>query len=188
MTINGVETQPSGKITVKIPLPEGYNPAKTYVYHVDISTGKVEKIPAVYEDGYMVFETTHFSYYALIEEYGGNIDIRTPSTTAIKYGDSIILHADVSETLPAGWSVRWKASNGNFSYSVSDDGTTCTISPSSKGDTNFTATVYDAEGNEISLDTQTMTSKAGFFDKLIAFFKKLFGLTKTIPQALKRIF
>lgn len=113
------------------------------------------------------------------------ISIKSPSITTINYGDKIILHADLTRILPNGWEVKWTASNGNFSYSVSDDGTTCTISPSSSGDTIFTASVVDANGNIISTDEQIMTSKAGFFQKIIAFFKKLFGLTKTIPQIYK---
>ncbi|MBE6771138.1 MAG: leucine-rich repeat domain-containing protein [Ruminococcaceae bacterium] len=110
-----------------------------------------------------------------------------PSTSSISYGDSIILHVDASK-IPEGGYVEWTASNGNFDMDVSSDGTTCKISPSSKGDTTFTATVYDAQGNAVSKDEQVMTSKAGFFDKIIAFFKKLFGLTKTIPQIYKGIF
>ncbi len=111
----------------------------------------------------------------------------TPTETTISYGDSIVLHVDPSK-IPEGGYVEWTASNENFSYSVSVYGTTCTITPDKKGDTTFTAIVYDAEGNIVSADTQTMTSKAGFFDKIIAFFKKLFGLTKTIPEAVKGIY
>ncbi len=110
--------------------------------------------------------------------------IRTPSTTSISYGDSIILHADV-ENLPAGAKIVWTADNSNFAYTASADGTTCTVSPSANGDTTFTATVVDKNGNEIGSDTQTMTSKAGLFQKIIAFFKKLFGLTKVIPEMFK---
>ena len=110
--------------------------------------------------------------------------IPTPTEATISYGDSIILHAEASK-IPEGGYVEWTASNGNFSYSVSDDGLTCRISPKSSGTTEFTATVYDANGNAVSTDTQQMTSKAGFFNKLIAFFKKLFGLTKVIPQVLR---
>lgn len=121
-------------------------------------------------------------------KYGPAIvmSIRNPSTTTISYGDSIILHADIIEALPSGWKIKWTADNGNFSYSA--NGETCTITPSKSGDTTFTATVYDENGNEISKDTQTMKSKAGFFDKIIAFFKKIFGATKTIPQIYKGIF
>ena len=111
--------------------------------------------------------------------------IQNPSTTTISYGDAIILHLNINHTLPTGYTIKWTASNGNFDMDVSADGTTCKISPSSSGDTTFTATVYDAEGNAVSADEQTMTSKAGFFQKIIAFFKKLFGLTKTISSVFK---
>ena len=112
--------------------------------------------------------------------------IKTPSVSTISYGDAVILHVDESK-IPEGGKVEWYPSNGNFIYSVSSDGTTCTITPEKSGDTTFTATIYDADGNPVSTDEQTMTAKAGFFDKIIAFFKKLFGLTKTIPQAFKGI-
>ena len=108
-----------------------------------------------------------------------NAVVKSPSTSTISYGDAIILHVDESK-IPAGGRVEWTASNGNFSYKA--DGATCIISPAKSGDTTFTATIYDADGNAVSTDEQTMTSKAGFFDKIIAFFKGIFGLTKTYPD------
>ena len=129
-----------------------------------------------------------YDYIRYNETVNMQADICPPSTTTVNYGDSIVLHADLSETLPSGWKVEWTASNGNFSYTVSDDSATCTITPNKSGSTTFTVTVYDENGNAVSSDEQTMTSKAGFFDKIIAFFKKLFGLTKVIPQALKYIY
>lgn len=107
--------------------------------------------------------------------------VRNPSTTTINYGDSIILHADIEGELPAGAYIEWTTSNGNFEFDALNDGT-CKITPSSSGDTTFTATIYDAEGKVIGTDEQVITSKAGFFQKIIAFFKSIFGLTKTIPQ------
>ena len=115
------------------------------------------------------------------------VEICNPSQTEINYGDSIILHAD-TKNLPEGAYIEWSADNGNFKIvSYSADGSGCTVTPDATGDTTFTATVYDADGKEICSDTQTMTAKAGFFQKLIAFFKKLFGLTKVIPEAFKGI-
>ena len=111
--------------------------------------------------------------------------IQKPSTTTISYGDAIILHVDASK-IPEGGRVEWTADNGNFKYSA--NGETCRIDPNKSGSTTFAATIYDAQGNAVAKDEQTMTSKAGFFDKIIAFFKKLFGLTKTIPQVFKGIF
>ena len=46
----------------------------------------------------------------------------------------------------------------------------------------FTAMVYDKDGNVISSDTQEMTAKVGLLQKIVAFFKKIFGLTKTISE------
>ena len=111
--------------------------------------------------------------------------IQKPSTTTISYGDALILHVDAS-IIPEGGRIEWSADNSNFKYSA--NGETCRIDPNKSGSTTFTATIYDAQGNAVSKDEQTMTSKAGFFDKIIAFFKKLFGLTKVIQQSLNTIY
>ncbi|MBQ8764271.1 MAG: hypothetical protein IJZ07_09235 [Clostridia bacterium] len=108
----------------------------------------------------------------------------TPTQTTINYGDSIVLHVDETK-IPAGGYVKWSSNNGNFDMDASDDGRTCTISPDKSGTTTFTATIYDAEGKVVCIDEQEMTSKAGFFQKIIAFFKSLFGLTQVIPQVYK---
>ncbi len=113
-----------------------------------------------------------------------SISIKSPSTATISYGDSIILHAEV-ENLPKGGKIVWESDNSCFALSASADGTTCTISPAENGSSTITATVVDADGNEVDSDSQTMTAKAGFFQKIIAFFKSLFGLTKVIPEAIK---
>ena len=114
------------------------------------------------------------------------MSLRNSSTTTVSYGDSIILHADMNEALPSGWTVKWTADNGNFSYSA--NGETCTITPSKSGNTTFTVIVYDENGNVVLEDEQTMNSKAGFFDKFVAFFKKLFGLSKIFQQSVDMMF
>ena len=116
-------------------------------------------------------------------EAGASLSIRKPSITTIKYGDTIKLHADIDGTLPEGAYIEWSANNGNFTV-IETDGDVCKITPKSSGDTTFTATVYDKNGNELLSDTQVMTSKAGFFDKLVAFFRGLFGLLKDYEQAI----
>ena len=121
----------------------------------------------------------------------GNVEfeIRQPSVTTIKYGDSIILHADIKGTLPQGAKIEWSIDNENFKLvSTSADGTRCTITPNANGNSVITATILDKDGKEIGSDTQSMTSKAGFFQKIIAFFKKLFGMTKIIPEIFRPVF
>ena len=65
--VDGEPAQPGKAVTVRIPLPEGYDPDRTYVYHVNSETGEVENMNARYEDGCLVFETDHFSVYAVVE-------------------------------------------------------------------------------------------------------------------------
>ncbi len=114
------------------------------------------------------------------------IEITNPSTTQINYGDKIILHANTEIDLPEGYYIVWTANNDNFTCEVSGDGKTCTITPSSSGNTIFTVTIYDENGEIIDTDTQEMTSKAGLWQKIVAFFKNIFGLTKTILQFFKK--
>ncbi len=130
----------------------------------------------------------HYNYIYNENSYDHSLKkdfVILPSTRTISYGDSIILHAD-TKNLPEVAYIEWSVDNSNFKIvSYSADGSNCTITPEVSGDTTFTVTVYDKDGNEIGSDIQTMTSKAGFFQKIIAFFKKIFGLTKVIPEMFK---
>lgn len=258
MTIDGEEIQPTGKVKVRIPVPAGYDPAKTFVYHVDIETGRVEKMNAVVEviDGknYLVFETTHFSYYAIVEKVMEDlpvppptkpsepstepttkptepstrptepttkptepstkptepttkptepttrppvtepekpIEIKTPSVTVIRYGDSINLHAKLGKdvALPEGSYIEWTVDNNNFRVvSTSLDNMSCNITPENNGDSEITVTVYDYKGRVICSDSQTMTAKAGFFQKIFGFLRRIFGLNKEIPALIRKYF
>ena len=194
MTVDGVETQPTGTVKVRIPLPEGFDPARTFIYHVDTETGKVVKMTATYKDGYLEFETDHFSYYAVVEEAKPcKLSINTPSVTTVSYGFTLNLHANVTD-LPEGARVAWSMDGSGFELIPSADGMTCGVKSVSKGSATITARVVDkngnavkdANGNEITA-SQKLTSKAGFFQKLAAFFKKLFGSNMVIPSSLNKL-
>lgn len=58
--------QPDGSVTVYIPVPNDVDGEKYKVFHLD-DLGNATDMNAVYENGYMVFQTDHFSYYALVE-------------------------------------------------------------------------------------------------------------------------
>ena len=155
-------------------------------YVIGINPGKAV-ITAVSEDGEI-----SASYNVNVNGNDNWIDfplaIKNPSTTTIDYGDSIILHAQIDGALPEGSYIVWSGSNGNFDMSVSDDGMTCKISPRANGKTTFTITVYDKDGKVISSGTQVMTANAGLWQRIVAIFKNIFGLTKTIPQIFKGVF
>lgn len=56
----------TGKIKVKIPVPAGMS-GNLHVYWYNPTTGTVTDMNAVVENGYLVFETDHFSYYAIAQ-------------------------------------------------------------------------------------------------------------------------
>ena len=130
---------------------------------------------------------------AVFEPIKTKISIRTPSTTTVSYGFTLNLHANVTD-LPDGARIVWSMDGSGFELIPSADGMTCGVKSVSKGSATITAKVVDkngnavkdANGNEITA-SQQLTSKAGFFQKLAAFFKKLFGSNMVIPYALEWI-
>ena len=120
------------------------------------------------------------------------LTIKNPSTTVIKYGDTLVLHA-VVDNLPEGGKIVWTADKSGI-VDISFSGNTCNAESTGNGDVTITAKVVDANGNAIKdangndiTATQTLTSKAGFFQKLISFFKNLFGMNRLIPQSISKV-
>lgn len=56
----------TGKIKIKIPIPDGMS-GNLHVVWYDSATGSLQDMNAVQENGFLVFETTHFSYYAVTQ-------------------------------------------------------------------------------------------------------------------------
>ena len=67
LEINNEKIQPKGYITVKIPLPEHFNPETTAVYY--ISDNNTVKLESKIENGFVIFETDHFSLYAIVDKF-----------------------------------------------------------------------------------------------------------------------
>lgn len=62
---NGEAVQPEGNVTVKIPVPAGYADTEEFViYYVD-EAGTATFIECTTKDGYIIFDTNHFSVYAI---------------------------------------------------------------------------------------------------------------------------
>ncbi len=70
--VNGTTAQPNGTVSVKIPLPEDYSAENSKVYYVS-EDGTLEQLDCRVEDGFIVFETDHFSYYAVVDESENSI-------------------------------------------------------------------------------------------------------------------
>lgn len=72
---NGKEVQPNGTVKIRIKLPLSFNSKSTKVYYVDENSNKTQ-LYSEYVDGYIVFETDHFSEYVLVDE---SSKIETPT-------------------------------------------------------------------------------------------------------------
>ena len=112
------------------------------------------------------------------------VTIKNLSTTTINYGCTLVLYSTV-ENLPVGTHIVWMF-DGSSLYGEGDN-EKCVVQVVGSGDTTVRAVVCDRDGNpvqdengnEISASVK-LTAKAGFFQRLIAFFKKLFGIKTVI--------
>ncbi len=114
------------------------------------------------------------------------IEINRTSTTAINFGDILVLTIEEIE-IPEGYAVAWFVEGTGVSTQVSADGTECRVTSTAGGTATVYAKLVDADGNVMTdgdgeeiLDEITITSKAGFFQKLISFFKNLFAINRVI--------
>ena len=119
-----------------------------------------------------------------------DIAIKKPSVEKIKYGDILVMHA-VTSDLPDGYSVVWSSSSDAVELTPSENGMTCEVKSVKNGNFTVKATVIDDEGNnaynsegEPSAASQSLTSKGGFFWKIISFFKNLFKIERVIDKNL----
>ena len=119
------------------------------------------------------------------------LGIKTPSTTTVNYGETLVLHADLGETeLPEGYSILWTIEGSGVTIQPSEDGLTCNVTSVQSGNVTVKATIVDEngedvsgiDGNEITAEQQ-LTSKAGFWQKIVSFFKNLFGISRIILQS-----
>lgn len=78
---NGEEIQPNGTVTVKIPVPKTLDAKTCAVYRIETDGTRID-MNAVYENGYMVFSTEHFSNYVLEgKETAGSSGNEKPADT-----------------------------------------------------------------------------------------------------------
>ena len=66
-TADGSKVQPDGYVLVRLPIPAGYNPDTLSIYYISTETGVTERMDCYIEDGYICFQTTHFSVYAIVD-------------------------------------------------------------------------------------------------------------------------
>ncbi len=105
-------------------------------------------------------------------------------SNTIKYGETLCLTA-ITTNMPADAKIYWyidgeKKGEGE-TFNVSFESETKTVEVKLV-DSNGNV-LKNASGNEIK-DSERVTVKGGFFQKIISFFKNLFGMNRTVVQAI----
>lgn len=164
---DGEKVQPDGYVTVKLPLPENFNAGTTVVYYVD-NNGNKTKIDSKIENGFVVFETNHFSEYVLVDE---SSKIEPPHEHS--YTATITKNPTCTE---AGVKTYTCSCNDSYTEEIA-------------------ATGHDFDGSGCKNcdfdkveDCPCNCHKGGivgFFFKLINFFEKLFGKNKVCACGVK---
>lgn len=111
-----------------------------------------------------------------------------PGSKTINYGETLRLTA-ITTDMPANAKIYWYVDGVK-----KGEGETFNVSLSS-GSVEITVKVVDANGNvlvntngnEVS-DSQKVSVNSSFWQKIVSFFKNLFGMNRTIVQAFKGVF
>ena len=142
--VDGQSVQPNGDVTVRIPVPDGFNAEKCKLYYLNTSSKNPEEITFKVEDGYIVFTTNHFSDWAIIQ----TADKPTVSVNDIglNYKKSAALKPSVTVDENASYTVTYTSSNPSVAR-VDENGK---VYGAKKGSTEITVTVTDEYGNTVS--------------------------------------
>ena len=131
-------------------------------------------------------ETTEDTVELTFVDVPQSIQIKTPSVTTINYGETLVLQLEDVE-VPEGWRVEWSIIGDAVTISVSEDGKECRVTSTASGNISVTATLVDENGepvlNELGNNIENfinISSKAGFWQKLVSFFKNLFRINRII--------
>lgn len=96
---NESEVQPNGKVTVQIPIPYGMNKDTCDVLRRE-SNGQWTQLNATIQGNYLVFETDHFSYYAVAGSIAKSITIKQlPIQTSYVVGDILNVNGLTAEVI-----------------------------------------------------------------------------------------
>ena len=137
----------------------------------------------VYKDGDKVKQSK-----AVLAE-NAEFKIREPSTKTLNYGQTLVLTTE-SKNMPQGSYTEWVIPNKlavikNDWIPITAD-KTCEELVIAIASTADDETIVNAEGDH-AIDYITIECKSNFFLKLIAFFKKLFGISMVLPYLLEGI-
>lgn len=99
LVLNGQTVQPKGNVTVKMPIPADYDANNVAAYYKGTSNHAELKIRV--ENGYVVFETSHFSTYVLAEKNINSNGEVLPPIMDENGGEGDVVESNISTTVAA---------------------------------------------------------------------------------------
>ncbi len=142
---NGVKVQPDGKVKVRIPVPAGFETTNILVFYIDSTNGTATNIPANIVEGYVEFETDHFSYYAIVEKLG-KVNSVSINDISMNYKDSAAITPTINADAGVKYTVSYSSSNNDV-VSVDANGR---VTTNGTGSATITVTVTDEYGNTVT--------------------------------------
>ena len=164
---DGAMVQPNGKVKVKIPMPESFGDGEFSACYIDALNGEITKLPVNVEDGYIIFETDHFSIYAVVEQLG-KVEKVSMNDFTMEYKSTYKLNPNITIADDIECKTEYKSLNPSVA-TVDKNGN---VTATGTGETEITVTVTDEYGNIVE-DTCKVTVSYAWWQWLIIIF--LFG-------------
>lgn len=139
---NDKEVQPNGKVTVKIPVPNGYNHKNSTVLK-ETEDGWVI-IDAVCENGFFVFEIDHFCQFAIVKQ--AQVNSVSVGDITLNYKKSATITPIIDADEGAEYTVTYTSSNPSVAR-VDENGK---VYGAKRGSADITVTVTDSNGNTVT--------------------------------------
>ena len=142
--VDGQSVQPNGDVTVRIPVPDGFNAEKCKLYYLNTSSKNPEEIAFRVEDGYIVFTTNRFGDWAIIQT--AEMPTVSVNDIGLNYKKSVALNPSVTVDDNASYTVTYTSSDTSVAR-VDENGK---VYGAKKGSAEITVTVTDEYGNTVS--------------------------------------
>ena len=172
---DGQYIQPSGPVEVFISSP--YSKAIVARQNDD---GSWEIIKSKIENGMLIFEVDHFCRFAVIENNpAASATLYLKSSASVAYRSDVTITATASN-LPSGYFLA--IYDGNTLLAKGDNSSVSYQAGEMRSSKTFTVKVVDSNGAVQSNSSGALQKdininvSSGFFAKIIAFFKALFGM------------
>ena len=120
-TLDGEKIQPTGTVTVRIPVPAEFNGTDIFVVYVNSENGTTEDLPCTVVNGYVEFQTTHFSHYAICQLINAVRRIRV-SDISLKLNGSKMINPKITADDGVNYTVRYESYDPSIA-DVDRDGT-----------------------------------------------------------------